>query len=813
MFRQDRENRPKGGLLTLVRNNIPAAEIQRSGQADLDTEYLGVKLVLAGTPVTVFNIYSPPDKQIQLHNIKVERQSWIITEDFNSHSPSWGYGQLNSKGEVENWITENRLILINKPDDPDTFYSRTWRTTSTPDLAIAADDIQGIAEREVSSQLGGSDLRQVIISIKGQTQPHRNKLPASWNYKKANWDAFREAMDKKTAALELPETNIGSSVALFNKAVLEAAKMFIPRGRHRDYQPYWTPELDNLHKALDQAREKMESLPTNANVEAHSKAKAQYKRARTQATRNSWHEKTASLNMEKDMTGLWNLTRALNNDNPSKSKTVIEANNELITEKRAANVFADLYQEQSTTHVARERIKEVREETENIILSLYSEKRDCSMTDPFSTKDLKDALKKIKTKKAPGPDGITGEMLKHLGACSRAVLLKIFNHSWIKGVVPAVWKEAIVIPVPNKGKDKKNPRSYRPISLLSCIGKLLERMINRRLINHLESNSVLSPTQTGYRKHRSTEDQLAYLVQNIEDAFQEKRKVLAVFFDLSYAFDKVWKEGLLVKLLRTGVRSKMCRWIQHFLFARTARVKLDGILSKKVCLREGVPQGGVLSPTLFLVYINDILTTLSKRVSNTLHADDLAIWNASEHTTTATYRIQEAISDISKWTLDWGLEVNTSKTNSTLFSLSTSKEQIKLRLKGEIVPQTDNPTFLGVKLDTQLTWKPQIEKMERSSLQKLTLMRKLTGTSWGADSSILTKVYTATVRPTMEYASTTWGMAAKTNKSRLDKIQNMALRVILGAMKTIPEHDMEKTANVEPLERRRSLKILIQGEN
>ena len=108
---------------------------------------------------------------------------------------------------------------------------------------------------------------------------------------------------------------------------------------------------------------------------------------------------------------------------------------------------------------------------------------------------------------------------------------------------------------------------------------------------------MLSPTQTGYRKHRSAEDQLVYLAQNIEDAFQEKRKVLAVFFDLSNAFDKVWKEGLLVKLLRTGVRSQMYMWIQHFLFARTARVKLDGILSKKVCLREGVPQGGVLSPT------------------------------------------------------------------------------------------------------------------------------------------------------------------------------------------------------------------------
>ena len=109
-----------------------------------------------------------------------------------------------------------------------------------------------------------------------------------------------------------------------------------------------------------------------------------------------------------------------------------------ITEKKAANVFADLYQEQSTTHVARELIKEVREETENIILSSYGEERDCSMTDPFSMKELKDVLKKVKTKKAPGPDGITVEMLKHHGACSRAVLLKIFNGSWMRGVVPAV---------------------------------------------------------------------------------------------------------------------------------------------------------------------------------------------------------------------------------------------------------------------------------------------------------------------------------------------------------------------------------------
>ena len=107
------------------------------------------------------------------------------------------------------------------------------------------------------------------------------------------------------------------------------------------------------------------------------------------------------------------MTRELNNDNPSRSNTGIEANNELITEKRAANVFVGLYQEQNTTRVARERIKQAREETENSLLSLYGEERDCSMIDPLNMKELKDALKKVKTRKALGPDRITGEMLKH----------------------------------------------------------------------------------------------------------------------------------------------------------------------------------------------------------------------------------------------------------------------------------------------------------------------------------------------------------------------------------------------------------------
>ena len=245
----------------------------------------------------------------------------------------------------------------------------------------------------------------------------------------------------------------------------------------------------------------------------------------------------------------------------------------------------------------------------------------------------------------------------------------------------------------------------------------------------------------GYRQHHSTEDQLALLTQDIENAFQEKKKVLAVFFDLSKAFDTVWKEALLLKLLKVGVQGKMYKWLSDYLFQRTARVKLDGTISNLVKLREGVPQGGVISPTLFLVYINDITTTVPKQVSNTLHADDFAVWNGSEYTTTATHRIQETVNRVSRWTEKWALKLNKTKTVSTLFSLSTSKEKVKLTIADQPVPQVDTPTFLGVTLDTRLTWKPHLEGVELRTARRLSLMKKLAGTSWGANSRILRQVY------------------------------------------------------------------------
>ena len=142
-------------------------------------------------------------------------------------------------------------------------------------------------------------------------------------------------------------------------------------------------------------------------------------------------------------------------------------------------------------------------------------------------------------------------MLKHLGPIARKTLCEIFSCSWNKGLVPEVWKAARLVPVLKKEKDKTNPSSYRPISLFSCVGKLMECVTIRRFTWFPETNNVFSPSQTGYHQHHSTEDQLALLTQDIENSFQEKRKLLVVFFDLSKAFDWVWKKRTAVETVES----------------------------------------------------------------------------------------------------------------------------------------------------------------------------------------------------------------------------------------------------------------------
>ncbi|GFS13483.1 hypothetical protein ElyMa_001397600 [Elysia marginata] len=266
-FRQDRINRKNGCIITLVNTNtLTAVETYTSrpdGETvDQDTECLGIELILPFNNLHVYNIYSPPDKDFQFEP-QVKQDNFIVVGDFNSHSPSWGYKDLDSKGEkVEDWAIDNQLVLLNRADDPPTFTSMTWRTSSTPDIAFATDDIHGRSERSVESQLGGSDHKPSIITIKDVTVESDNRKEPSWNLKKANWELFKQTAEMNTAQLKL-SGNMQKDAKAFNQAIIDAAKVSIPRGCRKNYKAYWTPALEKLHKDLGLLKDKLIQEPSD----------------------------------------------------------------------------------------------------------------------------------------------------------------------------------------------------------------------------------------------------------------------------------------------------------------------------------------------------------------------------------------------------------------------------------------------------------------------------------------------------------------------------------------------------------------------
>ena len=162
----------------------------------------------------------------------------------------------------------------------------------------------------------------------------------------------------------------------------------------------------------------------------------------------------------------------------------------------------------------------------------------------------------------------------------------------------------------------------------------MERLINTRLVWHLEKNNIITPEQARFRQHRSTEDQVTYIAQKIEDGFQDKQHTLTVWIDVEKAYEKVWKDGLRLKLQKSGVTECMYQWISQYLTNRKARVHVNGTYSRKKTLR-GVPQGSVLSPALFLVFIND----MPSEVPRAIYIDDLVLWCSEEHRSTVNYRL------------------------------------------------------------------------------------------------------------------------------------------------------------------------------
>ncbi|GFY21721.1 probable RNA-directed DNA polymerase from transposon BS [Trichonephila clavipes] len=308
----------------------------------------------------------------------------------------------------------------------------------------------------------------------------------------------------------------------------------------------------------------------------------------------------------------------------------------------------------------------------------------------FSISGLREAVGHIRCAKSPGPDNFHPEFLKHLGCNALSVLLTLYNHSWKYGV-PAIWKKAIVVPIPKKNKPLDDLNSYRLISLTSILSKVMERMITSRLDWYLETNNLLTSSQVGFRKCQSTNQQVVFLGQSIKDALDQRHSALALFVDFEAAFDKVWRLKCIQKLQTLGVCNNMLMWIRNFISQRFSAVRFGNAISSFKQSETGLPRGTVISPILFNIFINDLPDLLaSDGLTNTaLFADDLAIWCSTPKRDQSKLNtiLNLAIERLHLWCIENNMTVNLKKTTCQFFTLNRQPFSPQLAYNGMPVQQ------------------------------------------------------------------------------------------------------------------------------
>ncbi|UYV85154.1 hypothetical protein LAZ67_X004755, partial [Cordylochernes scorpioides] len=430
----------------------------------------------------------------------------------------------------------------------------------------------------------------------------------------------------------------------------------------------------------------------------------------------------------------------------------------------------------------------------------------------INMKELDYALENTDLNKTPGPDGIHGQMISNLGKNGKEKLLDIFNNSWKTGKLPQDWKTATIIPIKKLDKSADDPKNYRPISLTSICCKLMEKIILRRLTYHLDTRNLLPKEQYGFRKGHGTIDQLLYFTQKVKDAQNRKptSHTIAAFLDLTQAFDKVWKNKLITKLYKHfKIDGKAITWINDFLKNRYIRVKYNGSLSKTFKLYQGLPQGSVLSPTLFTLFIAGIEEKISHKTNIGLFADDIILWSSNTNWKKAERDLNKTLFHLEKFANKHKLEFNPQKSETCLFT--TDKKLYKIRpkiiLKEQQLQYNKHPKYLGYTLDPEINSSKHIEEVIRKGRDRLKILKYISGREWGADATTLKLTYTSLIRPILEYGYQIYGTASETNLKSLERIQLSAARIITGLRNTCPNDIVLYEADIMPLKDRRSYNL------
>lgn len=411
------------------------------------------------------------------------------------------------------------------------------------------------------------------------------------------------------------------------------------------------------------------------------------------------------------------------------------------------------------------------------------------------------AVKKLKNKKSAGPDGISNFIIRKLSASIVGHLAFIIRSALALNYFPRSWKIARIIVLP-KVKGSLDVGNYRPISMVSCLGKVMERVLQERLDLEVDTLKIIPPYQTGFRKKHSTLDAAAILRDTAVRAFAEKKKVAVCFLDIRKAFDSVWKDGLVWKLRNFGITENLVMTIDSFLSNRSARVAIGGEESDEFAIERGVPQGTVLGPILYNIFLAD---QPSPRLNNEKlqYADDTACIAVSTRTTKAVEYLQRSLSDMEDYYDKWGLQLNGKKSELLVFERGRI-HPYSIRVGGETVNSQTTAKYLGITFQRSLSASLAATRRKQMAAVALGKVSALLRSEF-LDRKVKIILYKALIRPILTYGSPVWNDCSRLVKNSLCTIETRALRLILNrhydrTTQRMPSNEsLYRESNLEPL--------------
>jgi hypothetical protein len=411
----------------------------------------------------------------------------------------------------------------------------------------------------------------------------------------------------------------------------------------------------------------------------------------------------------------------------------------------------------------------------------------------------------MKGDSAPGKDGISINVIKHIKEFISDTLAHIFNTILSEGSIPNSFKIAVISPV-HKSGDKTDINNYRPISLLNVFSKIFEIIIKKRLLTYLEENLILPISQYGFRENLGTEDALAQLSKDIYTNLEQKNKTLGIFMDLSKAFDSISHVKLLSIFQSIGINNKSYKLFKSYLQNRKQQVQIGDTLSNELTITNGVPQGTVLSPILYIIYVAELgnLNIHGKLFS---YADDTALIISETNWEKAYQYAESDMCIINEWFFKHNLRLNPNKTKFITFTQDKRTQPIISEIKIHklcciaknkndsciLIKKIDNIKYLGVVFDQYMKWDIQIKNL-------IIKMRKLNHFYINAkkvlDKSMLRMVYFAMTQSILQYGITAWGGLGIVAYNKLQTAQKSIIKIILNKPITYPSNELFKEMNV-----------------